>query len=1299
MRIPNLNVSQSVTQRIRDLDLERFKLDKQITTGQKISLPEDGGLTMGRVIQLDSQKSKLAQYQRNSSYATEFINAGHLNLEKLREINQRAQEVSRLAGSNLNGPAVEAYGLEIDQLIEEALNRVNSTQRGRALFAGTELEPDFAHTDVIIGQMEKKILDLESNSVGISTTGNRHYLKQGDEIVLRANGREYVVQAKIEEVSLFNSNQTYNKGDQVVTLESSDLEDGILVNAQEFTDRAKIVNHFQKKDWSQNPVGTLQEGGADVYELSFEQLEQLAVSLGGQPSIDFFPRSGGYFALVDQADGSFILEPAENEVSIWDPSKQYAAGDFVRWGQDVYKSKDAIAEGTDFSEILWEKQEDGSVVNAFKLTNNESITYWEALNDNAAVDPSYENPDWISINPYERASNVSLVEATALIRDLINDDPFFLTDSKTIDDEEFIAFTRASGKPGDYHDDNLDLRAIVASNGQLEVTGTVGHSFAVESQYHSRYDTRNYFPVQLEQLLEQKAQAMYPVNNYSELSEPEKQAVWRVVQESELTWDLNVNETKTEGDSNISISLPKPWKRLENYNIGEVAEFDGKLWESQSAENFNHFPNQDGSDFWKEVGSGYEVDREDWKITSDGSDSRLFWISPDGKLFDGKTEAFNHTTDIITRNARLNPDGALDLIGSFGNLDDNLVRDKAASLINQVAYPVSRFDVDGTDSNGTVFFDAASQTYRLGVQDPEEELIEGDFLKGEIFSSSNIPQPPIDATVEDTVKSGDIFQFRGSYFVASPRPLDQDGNLFRDAGNNVLDSENGTIIPTKKFGDTMGVGEVFFDEDSQRTFIFTGQDLPSEGVEPFVQSGVDTPLRGGSFVFLSDLISNDANGDESGFYMATQDILNAGANTILDEDSGLPVEGAPLVKVSAYNASQGSEWSANKDYLKGQIVLHNGVYYECQTNGVDGNGFNNQRDEEDTVIAVGRDGTLEQQFIPLIGSPSDEFFKEGLSDARSQEYIDMQKAIGEPISNNVWVPVSKPLQHIFSFEVNNQNTHDVKIASAGESGIEAKVTVQSDADGRVFGLRVDDPGRYFFPRTDGNQKIPEEFRTAYITMNDGQSFEAKILWDENPNDPGPYIISGLEIISTGEVITDTPMGSREGDNFSFATGAKTFLDHRNADGSVIGVTYTGADENAEFYVGNDSKVSSFLNAENGNTADLAKVVESLVELRNGLGNSDLNEMAQIVQSLESELISHEDSVVDKMGELSSALVRMNTVRAYDEDYHLEINERLAKDLDIDLSEAIMQLTRVSTAYQAAMQVGAQLLNTSLLNYL
>jgi flagellin-like hook-associated protein FlgL len=46
-----------------------------------------------------------------------------------------------------------------------------------------------------------------------------------------------------------------------------------------------------------------------------------------------------------------------------------------------------------------------------------------------------------------------------------------------------------------------------------------------------------------------------------------------------------------------------------------------------------------------------------------------------------------------------------------------------------------------------------------------------------------------------------------------------------------------------------------------------------------------------------------------------------------------------------------------------------------------------------------------------------------------------------------------------------------------------------------------------------------------------------------------------------------------------------------------------------------------------------------------------------------------------------------------------LDQQISRDLDVDLSEAIMRLTRVSTAYQAAMQVGAQLLNTSLLNYL
>ena len=125
----------------------------------------------------------------------------------------------------------------------------------------------------------------------------------------------------------------------------------------------------------------------------------------------------------------------------------------------------------------------------------------------------------------------------------------------------------------------------------------------------------------------------------------------------------------------------------------------------------------------------------------------------------------------------------------------------------------------------------------------------------------------------------------------------------------------------------------------------------------------------------------------------------------------------------------------------------------------------------------------------------------------------------------------------------------------------------------------------------------------------------------------------------------------------------------------------------------------FLNAENGNTSELADLLDSIVELRNGLRAESASEMVQRVQSVEKDLISFENKVVDKMGELSSVMVRMDTVRAYDEEYHIALDQRLANDLDVDISDAIMRLTQISTAYQAAMQVGANLLNTSLLNYL
>ena len=59
-----------------------------------------------------------------------------MNLEKLREINQRAQEIARIAGGGLNNAGIDTYSLELDQLIDETLNRINSRHRGNHYLEG-----------------------------------------------------------------------------------------------------------------------------------------------------------------------------------------------------------------------------------------------------------------------------------------------------------------------------------------------------------------------------------------------------------------------------------------------------------------------------------------------------------------------------------------------------------------------------------------------------------------------------------------------------------------------------------------------------------------------------------------------------------------------------------------------------------------------------------------------------------------------------------------------------------------------------------------------------------------------------------------------------------------------------------------------------------------------------------------------------------------------------------------------------------------------------------------------------------
>ena len=122
-----------------------------------------------------------------------------MNLDKLRELNQRGQEIARTAGSSLNGPAMETYGFELNQLIEEALNRVNSTHRKQALFGGTKLKPDFGNSEILLGKREQKTFTF--NEVGSLGNDGKRRVSKDEVLSFSLNGREYVVQSKVDGLS------------------------------------------------------------------------------------------------------------------------------------------------------------------------------------------------------------------------------------------------------------------------------------------------------------------------------------------------------------------------------------------------------------------------------------------------------------------------------------------------------------------------------------------------------------------------------------------------------------------------------------------------------------------------------------------------------------------------------------------------------------------------------------------------------------------------------------------------------------------------------------------------------------------------------------------------------------------------------------------------------------------------------------------------------------------------------------------------------------------------------------------
>lgn len=117
------------------------------------------------------------------------------------------------------------------------------------------------------------------------------------------------------------------------------------------------------------------------------------------------------------------------------------------------------------------------------------------------------------------------------------------------------------------------------------------------------------------------------------------------------------------------------------------------------------------------------------------------------------------------------------------------------------------------------------------------------------------------------------------------------------------------------------------------------------------------------------------------------------------------------------------------------------------------------------------------------------------------------------------------------------------------------------------------------------------------------------------------------------------------------------------------------------------------------TVDVFAAIDGIVaDLRNG-GDLSLDEVQARMDARLGELIRNHDSILTGIGRAGAATQRLNATDERLSDQQLTVTARLSQVEDIDITEAILAMTRAQQSLELAQSTGARLLQTSLLDYL
>lgn len=140
MRITSNANSSLLINQLQTLTARQQKYQNQAATGQRITNPEDDPAAMGRVLNAQAEKSSVQQFNNNANRALDLSQSSFSGLSGLKDISDRAGEIAAMVGGTTDATSMKAYSVELNQLMEQALQTGNSQLNGTYLYGGTKTD-------------------------------------------------------------------------------------------------------------------------------------------------------------------------------------------------------------------------------------------------------------------------------------------------------------------------------------------------------------------------------------------------------------------------------------------------------------------------------------------------------------------------------------------------------------------------------------------------------------------------------------------------------------------------------------------------------------------------------------------------------------------------------------------------------------------------------------------------------------------------------------------------------------------------------------------------------------------------------------------------------------------------------------------------------------------------------------------------------------------------------------------------------------------------------------------------------